>query len=573
MLFFWLSNLLLKRLEKIHFCVSRIEEGHLNKVIPDLGNDEIGLLAKGINNMREYLLDLRDNMEKKAQDRTKKLKANQAHLEITNTQLIEKQQRLEAAMMRISLATNTGNIGIWEYDTVSGVLHWDERMFKLYGVLPENFNNTYDIWEQYVHPEDLEQSRIDLNKAIETSTPLDTEFRILWPNGEIRYIKAKANFLYNSEKKPALMIGVNYDLTELKQQKEALVVEKENVEAALSKIEAIFSATSDVIIAIDDVGIIKSANQSITSMFNYSIQEVLGKNIKMLMPEKYKFAHDSYLENYKKTGERHIIGNPRILRAQRKDGSSFPIELIVNETEIKNETLFTGIIRDISEQVKIKKNLQRKEALLSSAIHSSSAGFVIEGSKGEIIEVNDSICNWLGYEKEELLRLKMTSLLSADQQADQYDIVDKIFTGELTRIHQERKYICKDGSSVWGLLSAASVHNEYDEVIYLVMHIIDINQEKLLTEKLNTRNKALEKSNEDLDQFAYIASHDLKSPLNAIKQLATWISEDCQNLLPDESKNHLSLLKSRTKRMENLLDDLLLYSRAERYNYIGETIN
>lgn len=94
-----------------------------------------------------------------------------------------------------------------------------------------------------------------------------------------------------------------------------------------------------------------------------------------------------------------------------------------------------------------------------------------------------------------------------------------------------------------------------------------------MTEKLQVKTLRLEKSNQDLEQFSYVASHDLKSPLNAIKQLVGWIGEDCAEILPEESKAHLELLKKRTERMIKLLQDLLEYSRINRLDYDSEIIH
>ena len=91
-----------------------------------------------------------------------------------------------------------------------------------------------------------------------------------------------------------------------------------------------------------------------------------------------------------------------------------------------------------------------------------------------------------------------------------------------------------------------------------------LEQSEALTQNLAAREAELERSIEDLDNFAYVASHDLKSPLRAIQNLSEWIEEDCGHLLPDESKEHFRLLKSRIGRMENLLTDLLRYSRVGR---------
>jgi signal transduction histidine kinase len=86
-----------------------------------------------------------------------------------------------------------------------------------------------------------------------------------------------------------------------------------------------------------------------------------------------------------------------------------------------------------------------------------------------------------------------------------------------------------------------------------------------LEQQVDERTRELQRSNQDLDQFAYIASHDLKAPLRAIDHLSTWVMEDVGHLLPDRSREHLLKMRSRIKRMEGLLDDLLTYSRAGRF--------
>ncbi|WP_426356881.1 CHASE domain-containing sensor histidine kinase [Pseudocolwellia sp. HL-MZ19] len=94
-----------------------------------------------------------------------------------------------------------------------------------------------------------------------------------------------------------------------------------------------------------------------------------------------------------------------------------------------------------------------------------------------------------------------------------------------------------------------------------------------INSKLESRTKHLEKSNKDLEQFSYVASHDLKSPLNAIKQLVGWVREDCISIIPEESKNHLDLLTQRSDRMMKLLNDLLDYSRITRDEFKSVSVN
>ncbi len=118
--------------------------------------------------------------------------------------------------------------------------------------------------------------------------------------------------------------------------------------------KAILKTAVDGIITIDDTGMITLFNQAAQKMFGYREEEVTGNNVRMLMPEPYKSEHDKYLENYKKTGAKKIIGIGREMTGLRKDGSTFPLYLAVSEFQMGNKRSFTGIVRDITDQRKLE---------------------------------------------------------------------------------------------------------------------------------------------------------------------------------------------------------------------------
>ncbi len=115
-----------------------------------------------------------------------------------------------------------------------------------------------------------------------------------------------------------------------------------------ARLQAILDATVDAIITIDARGIIESANNATARMFGYTESELVGRNISILMPKPYSEKHDRYLQRYLQTNTPHIIGIGREVTAKHRDGHTFPVDLAVSEVVIAGQTMFTGLIRDIS---------------------------------------------------------------------------------------------------------------------------------------------------------------------------------------------------------------------------------
>lgn len=122
-----------------------------------------------------------------------------------------------------------------------------------------------------------------------------------------------------------------------------------------ARYRAIFDTAVDAIVVIDEMGVVRALNPSAERLFGHDSAEVIGRNIKMLMAEPYRSAHDGYLARYRETGERRIIGIGRAVTGQRKDGSTFPLELSVAEWREKGERFFTGVMRDVTERTRAEE--------------------------------------------------------------------------------------------------------------------------------------------------------------------------------------------------------------------------
>lgn len=211
----------------------------------------------------------------------------------------------------------------------------------------------------------------------------------------------------------------------------------QNLAESKEKIRAIVDNTVDGIITINERGIVESYNKACVRIFGYEPDEVIGRNVNMLMPEPYHSEHDRYLKHYLDTGEKKIIGIGREVSGCRKDGTHFPIDLSVSEVNLQGKRLFSGIVRDITDRKK------------------------------------------------------------AEAEAARYTV-------------------------------------------------------------------ALERSNKELDDFAYIASHDLKEPLRGLHNHARFLQEDNEGKLDEGSTSRLHRMIMLTQRMEKLINDLLYFSRLGR---------
>ncbi len=123
------------------------------------------------------------------------------------------------------------------------------------------------------------------------------------------------------------------------------------------RLRAILETAVDGIITIDAKGIIESVNPAAEQLFGYAAREILGRNVRMLMPEPYRSEHDAYLANYLRTGRAKIIGIGREVTGLRKDGSTFPMELAVSEVRLGSQRFFTGLVRDVTERRRLEREI------------------------------------------------------------------------------------------------------------------------------------------------------------------------------------------------------------------------
>jgi PAS domain S-box-containing protein len=152
-----------------------------------------------------------------------------------------------------------------------------------------------------------------------------------------------------------------------------------SVEAQAAKLRGILESAVTAIITIDDQGLIESINPATERLFGYGAADLVGRNVKALMPEPYKAEHDGYLHNYVKTGDKKIIGIGREVSGRRKDGTTFPLHLSVSEFEADGRRYFTGMIHDLSDRRHVEEALRESERRLAQAQKMEAVGQLTGG--------------------------------------------------------------------------------------------------------------------------------------------------------------------------------------------------
>ena len=165
--------------------------------------------------------------------------------------------------------------------------------------------------------------------------------------------------------------------------------------ARAAHLTSILDTVPDAMIVIDERGLVQSFSTAAQRLFGYEAAEVIGKNIKMMMPSPYRENHDAYLVRYLSTGERRIIGIGRVVVGERKDGSTFPMELAVGEMKSGDQRYFTGFIRDLTERQKTEARLQELQSELVHISRLTAMGEMASALAHELNQPLSAITNYM----------------------------------------------------------------------------------------------------------------------------------------------------------------------------------
>ncbi len=496
---------------------------------------------------------------------------------------------------RISLATRAARLGVWDWDLQKNELVWDDRMYELYGVKREDFAGAYQAWLKGVHPDDRAASDEVSKQAQRGEREYDTEFRVVWPDGNIHYLKAYGQFVRDAEGKPLRMTGINFDITERKQ-----------AETEIQALARFPQENPNPVLRVTQDGMLLYANPASAELmrcWNCSLGERLPDTWHKVVVEALNFAspqeaevaceerlfaltfapilESGYVNVYgrditeRKRAEEEIA---RALQAEKKAREVAEILREANESlsrTLNLDDVLQNLLQYLSRLVPYDSaNVMLREGdfqLRVVALHSYERWVdpdmtrkiafdirtapilneLVATQKSALIADTREHPGWIRPAGAEHVISWIGVPIVADRQVIGLYSVDKVEPGFFTEEHRRLAE---------GLAGQAAVAIQNTRLHNQIKHA---NAE--LEQRVVDRTAQLEAANKELEAFAYSVSHDLRAPLRHIDGFLEMFHKKTATTLDKQSQHYMATISDATKRMGLLIDDLLSFSRMGRY--------
>jgi PAS domain S-box-containing protein len=260
------------------------------------------------------------------------------------TDLLQQQRALHEFEERVSLAAEAAQLGVWEFETTTGRIWISDKVRQLFQFPPDD-EITYSEFQKRVHPDDRAARDQVVRRAIRTHGSYESEYRIVLPDGNFRWIGGRGRCLPGGDGKSTRLLGVSMDITERKQAEELFHLATE--------------ASPSGTVLIDHEGRIVLVNTHAEKLFGYARDELIGKNVEILLPERFGTSLESDRATFFIAPEGRAMRSHAQLFARRKDGSEVPIEISVNPVSTPHGLVVLANVIDVSARLAAEEVARR----------------------------------------------------------------------------------------------------------------------------------------------------------------------------------------------------------------------
>jgi PAS domain S-box-containing protein len=522
------------------------------------------------------------------------------------------EEDLKKSEKSLADAQRIAHIGNWEWNIQTGEIEWSDEIYSIYKLDKDSYVPTLDSFANYVHPDDRELMNNVMDQIISERKSLNFSFRIILDDGSELTLDTIAEIThYDENGNPLIVTGVNYDITERKKAEEIKQALLEKEEKLTTELSTLIENIVDEVWFFDSQGNIKLANAAArkfeqkVELESANLLDDLITGVEVYDGEGNPRPNEGAppiraLKGEILTNLEEIVVFPRLGETQYRQVSSAPIKNDANEI-----TGAVSVVRDITEQKKSEENIRK----LADVVESSNDAIITKSLEGIITSWNKGAEKIYGYEAEEVLGQNISILAPNSLKDEILQLIEKIKQGK--RIdHYETLRVKKDESLVNVSITLSPIFDASGKLIAISTIARDITESKKAEEKMQELLEHLQSSEEDLtasneelratseelkttndelhlqmdyevaakseleeiaiklkisnkelEQFAYVASHDLQEPLRMVTSFTQLLERRYKNKLDREADDYIGFIVEGSKRMKYLIDDLLEFSR------------
>ena len=319
----------------------------------------------------------------------------------------------------------------------------------------------------------------------------------------------------------------------------------------------------DAIVIVNRGGQIVFVNARAELMFGYRRTEVLGETVEILLPERFRDNHLGHRVAYNDHPRTRPMGAGLDLIGRRKDGTEFPVEVSLSPMEQEGDLFVMSVIRDVTERKRMEATLRESEERFRLLVEKvrDYAIFMLDPD-GRVASWNVGAERIEGYRAEEIIGQHFSRFYTPED-IERGKPDDELRRAALNgQIEDESWHVRKDGRRFWANTVITALRDETGTLRGFANVTRDITDRMQAEERLKQQAEELARSNAELQQFAYVASHDLQEPLRKIQAFGDRLKNKCGDALNDDGRDYLMRMQNAASRMQTLIHDLLALSRV-----------